>query len=267
MNNWTTLHFSVTPGWSCNFQFIMENATIFLKLVIENGKLENGKTLVKQTTNILIKLSLKCCFPNTKFKKFWEKVKKLLKNPWNHDKDKTTSDYSNGSNGSPCLSNATKHTIDQRFWWVWVSKQKWRNLKIINKNIPAEYPELGEHFEGDIILTPEQEAMILSKTGLKDLRYRWPDNTVPYLIVEEGYSEYHLRIFWSNSLNNLLQQIRNRSILWRTPWRSWKKLPAWNSFHILLKEITFPSRMRSPGVSRMWEELGVVKPSTSRPIE
>jgi len=61
--------------------------------------------------------------------------------------------------------------------------------------------ELSGQFEGDIILTKEQEQTIFgspsSRTGLIDLTYRWPNNIIPYqyngdlneaqvALVEEG---------------------------------------------------------------------------------
>lgn len=42
--------------------------------------------------------------------------------------------------------------------------------------------ELNDKFEGDILLTKEQENMIfgLDRTGLVDINYRWPNSTIPY---------------------------------------------------------------------------------------
>ena len=56
--------------------------------------------------------------------------------------------------------------------------QQWRPTDIVNPE------ELGEYFEGDIILTTGQE-----KNGLIDERYRWPNGIVPYEIREEQFSK------------------------------------------------------------------------------
>lgn len=43
--------------------------------------------------------------------------------------------------------------------------------------------EISGQFEGDMVLTLEQEAMALGReerTGLIDTNYRWPENTVIY---------------------------------------------------------------------------------------
>lgn len=61
--------------------------------------------------------------------------------------------------------------------------------------------EIGGNFEGDIILTPEQEQQLFGygRTGLIDLRYRWPGNSVPYSLSsvfdpgQRAYIELGLR--------------------------------------------------------------------------
>jgi hypothetical protein len=66
--------------------------------------------------------------------------------------------------------------------------------------------EFGDKFQGDIILTPEQEEQFdknskSSRTGLRNARYRWPKNSagqvvVPYTIQgSSGYCKKRLRIF------------------------------------------------------------------------
>uniref|UniRef100_A0A1B0CLR7 Peptidase M12A domain-containing protein n=1 Tax=Lutzomyia longipalpis TaxID=7200 RepID=A0A1B0CLR7_LUTLO len=50
--------------------------------------------------------------------------------------------------------------------------------------------ELGEHFEGDILLTDRQkqeifDVMVDSRTGLLNPRYRWPGNVVVYEYADE----------------------------------------------------------------------------------
>jgi len=57
------------------------------------------------------------------------------------------------------------------------------NLALIaSGNYKQNIEELSEQFEGDILLTPEQEDILSgkSRTGLIDTRYRWPDNVVYY---------------------------------------------------------------------------------------
>ncbi|XP_053661515.1 seminal metalloprotease 1-like [Anopheles marshallii] len=50
--------------------------------------------------------------------------------------------------------------------------------------------ELSGQFEGDIVLSEEQERSILSnkRNGLIASTYRWPGDTVPVLIVEEDFT-------------------------------------------------------------------------------
>jgi hypothetical protein len=50
--------------------------------------------------------------------------------------------------------------------------------------------EFGDKFQGDIVLTPEQEELIneaenskTSRTGLLSARYRWPKNSAGQVIV------------------------------------------------------------------------------------
>lgn len=53
---------------------------------------------------------------------------------------------------------------------------------IASGDYPQNIEELSGQFEGDILLTSEQEEMIegVKRTGLIDTNYRWPDNVVPY---------------------------------------------------------------------------------------
>lgn len=46
--------------------------------------------------------------------------------------------------------------------------------------------ELSGQFEGDMVLTIDQERMLngLDRTGLIDTSYRWPNNTVPYILSD-----------------------------------------------------------------------------------
>jgi hypothetical protein len=48
--------------------------------------------------------------------------------------------------------------------------------------------ELGDKFQGDIVLTPEQKALVSgttrgSRTGLLDKKYRWPKNSFGKVIL------------------------------------------------------------------------------------
>uniref|UniRef100_A0A1L8DQE2 Metalloendopeptidase n=1 Tax=Nyssomyia neivai TaxID=330878 RepID=A0A1L8DQE2_9DIPT len=54
--------------------------------------------------------------------------------------------------------------------------------------------ELGEHFEGDILLTERQkqeifDEMVGSRVGLLNPRYRWPENTMYYEYADEVNAE------------------------------------------------------------------------------
>lgn len=61
--------------------------------------------------------------------------------------------------------------------------------------------ELSGQFEGDMVLTNDQERMLkgLDRTGLIDTSYRWPNNTVPYILsdifsqAQKDYIELGLR--------------------------------------------------------------------------
>lgn len=49
-------------------------------------------------------------------------------------------------------------------------------------------------FEGDIVASPAEIDSLLNgkrggRTGLRDERYRWTDNIVPYMIQEADFSE------------------------------------------------------------------------------
>ena len=53
--------------------------------------------------------------------------------------------------------------------------------------------ELSGQFQGDILITEEQlkeateNVKSVSKTGLRDTKYRWVDNIVPYEIDESYF--------------------------------------------------------------------------------
>ena len=55
--------------------------------------------------------------------------------------------------------------------------------------------ELSGQFQGDILITEEQlqeaadNVKSGSKTGLRDSKYRWKDNIVPYHIMESFFGK------------------------------------------------------------------------------
>lgn len=59
-------------------------------------------------------------------------------------------------------------------------------VKLIKK-ILAE--QMGNHFEGDLILNPIQIVQLLSKTGIKNTNYRWANGIIPYQIAND-YSKF-----------------------------------------------------------------------------
>ena len=79
--------------------------------------------------------------------------------------------------------------------WNFVTVERLRNLKETDL---AE--ELSGQFQGDIIITEEQLQETAdnlksgSKTGLRDSKYRWKDNIVPYHIMQPFFSKL---IMWS----------------------------------------------------------------------
>jgi hypothetical protein len=62
--------------------------------------------------------------------------------------------------------------------------------------------EFGDKFQGDIDLTPEQEAIINGtarggRTGLLNTKYRWPKNSAGYVMVPyafQPFSQFSKRI-------------------------------------------------------------------------
>ncbi|XP_041974025.1 zinc metalloproteinase nas-7-like [Aricia agestis] len=58
--------------------------------------------------------------------------------------------------------------------------------------------ELGDYFEGDIILNPEQKAAIAtaqeSRNGLRGGAKRWPNQTVVYSIEEDDFDEEEIEM-------------------------------------------------------------------------
>jgi hypothetical protein len=51
----------------------------------------------------------------------------------------------------------------------------------------AEFAEMGDKFEGDIVMTPELERLLKSRSGLMDFKFRWPNKEVPFEIIHEHF--------------------------------------------------------------------------------
>lgn len=79
------------------------------------------------------------------------------------------------------------------------SRYKCKNYSANNKYLPLvaviesgihkqKIEELSGQFEGDIVLTREQEQAIFGiseRTGLINTTFRWPENTIPYLYTTD----------------------------------------------------------------------------------
>lgn len=54
------------------------------------------------------------------------------------------------------------------------------NIASSNENVD----QISGQYQGDILLTPDQSKALhgTSRTGIRDLIYRWPNNTIPYSI-------------------------------------------------------------------------------------
>lgn len=54
------------------------------------------------------------------------------------------------------------------------------NIGSSNEN----FDQISGQYQGDILLTPAQSKALrgTSRTGVRDLIYRWPNNTIPYSI-------------------------------------------------------------------------------------
>ncbi|XP_058125716.1 zinc metalloproteinase nas-15-like [Anopheles ziemanni] len=57
--------------------------------------------------------------------------------------------------------------------------------------LPVPADELGDNFEGDILLTEEQSVQLRKRTGMYLPTFLWPDRTVPYEIVTSDFSPDH----------------------------------------------------------------------------
>jgi len=57
---------------------------------------------------------------------------------------------------------------------------------IASGNYKQNIEELSGQYEGDMVLTSDQERMLngLDRTGLIDTSYRWPNNTVAYILSD-----------------------------------------------------------------------------------
>lgn len=75
--------------------------------------------------------------------------------------------------------------------WNFVTVERLSNLQETDL---AE--ELSGQFQGDILITEEQlqetaDNIKSGKTGLRDTKYRWKDNIVPYQINETYFSKFN----------------------------------------------------------------------------
>ncbi|CAH2100031.1 unnamed protein product [Euphydryas editha] len=72
--------------------------------------------------------------------------------------------------------------------------------------------ELGEHFEGDMLLSSTQREAIqqagTSRNGLRNNTKRWPNRTVVYQIIEEDFDEQQI-----NMIEEGMADIANKSCL------------------------------------------------------
>ncbi|XP_053669754.1 zinc metalloproteinase nas-4-like [Anopheles nili] len=74
---------------------------------------------------------------------------------------------------------------------------------VADMELASEFEESAGYFEGDIILTPEQEdAVKYGYTAVIGEAYKWPNNIVPYVIDSTAFS-----IVQQNSIVSALQQI------------------------------------------------------------
>ncbi|XP_058053859.1 seminal metalloprotease 1-like [Anopheles bellator] len=74
---------------------------------------------------------------------------------------------------------------------VLVAKNTARNVNRLRNLQPGELAEeLSGQFEGDMVLSEEQEREVLGnkRNGLIATNFRWPDNTVPVVITEEDFT-------------------------------------------------------------------------------
>ncbi|XP_050352269.1 zinc metalloproteinase nas-13-like, partial [Nymphalis io] len=72
--------------------------------------------------------------------------------------------------------------------------------------------ELGEHFEGDMLLSSSQQRAIkyanIERNGLRNNSKRWPNRTVVYHIVEDDFDENELKM-----IEEAMADIANKSCL------------------------------------------------------
>lgn len=89
------------------------------------------------------------------------------------------------------------------FFITWTNIQIFSTLVAIiaSGNYKQNIEELSGQFEGDMVLTTDQERMLngMDRTGLIDTSYRWPNNTVSYILsdifsqAQKDYIELGLR--------------------------------------------------------------------------
>uniref|UniRef100_A0A182QCA5 Metalloendopeptidase n=1 Tax=Anopheles farauti TaxID=69004 RepID=A0A182QCA5_9DIPT len=107
------------------------------------------------------------------------------------------SSFANGSLGGEVtkkmavLRNVALALLAVAFVQAGVLKNTPANIARLRNLRPDELAEeLSGQFEGDIVLSEEQERSLLSnkRNGLIAATYRWPGNTVPVMIVEEDFT-------------------------------------------------------------------------------
>lgn len=120
----------------------------------------------------------------------------------------------------------------------WFSVERLRHL---SKDDLAEL--FSGQYQGDIVISPEQLADYRGekrgKTGLRDTDYRWPDNTIPYEIVESDFS-------------NLLRQLNDLICA----------VTMFGLFQLRARLNGFISARRSSWTSHAWSSWNTIREST-----
>jgi hypothetical protein len=64
----------------------------------------------------------------------------------------------------------------------------------LNNLGPDDNAELyGGQFQGDIVIPLNEDRNV--RTGLRDTRFRWTNNVVPYLIQETDFGKFQEKIY------------------------------------------------------------------------
>lgn len=136
--------------------------------------------------------------------------------------------------------------------------------------------EFGDKFQGDIDLTPEQEAIINGtarggRTGLLNTKYRWPKNSAGYVMVPYAFQPFSqfskkisrgsMRIDRKLTNSSKLQLIKRKTLSEVACVRS-KVTLASDSSRELTKKITFRSST-AKAATQHWVETADDKLSRS----